>query len=116
MKRLVIFSVLGPLALTIMMVILSYVAEGRVIWQHINLPLMYAFTVIPFLVLCFFDWMLAARNTPYRPAVVAAISFVLALLLIRRALADSFGNWWAVAVFVLSAIPAVVCSWLSGEK
>ena len=73
------------------------------------------YTVIPFLVLCFFDWILAARNTSYRPAVVAAISFVLALLLIRNALAEFFGFWWAVAVFVLSAIPAAVCSWLSGR-
>jgi hypothetical protein len=92
---------------------LAYVEQGRIVW---SLHPVHALLVIPALVMCFFDWMLAARGVPYHPAVTGIISFVLALVLVRNALADSFGNWWIVSVFVLSAIPAAVCSWLSSEK
>jgi len=77
---------------------------------------MYAMLAFPFLLLCGLDMILAAQGVPYRPFIIGLTSFAGVLLLTRSLFAQAFGETWLVQVFVFSAIPAAVCSLLSGIK
>jgi hypothetical protein len=116
MKRVLIFVLLGPPCVLGMITALTYIAEGRVVWQNLQHPWMYVFLAMPFLLLCALDALLAAQRVPYRPIFTGLASFALVLILLRNIFAEDFGSFWLLYVCAFSAMPAAVCSWLSSEK
>jgi len=116
MKRVLFFILLGPPCVLGIITALTYLAEGRVVWQNLQHPAMYGFLAVPFLLLCALDALLAAQRVPYRPIFTGLASFAIVLILLRSIFAEVFGSFWLLYVFAFSAIPAALCSWLSSEK
>ena len=116
MRRLLIFVLLGPPSVLGIMTTLTYIAEGRVVWQNLQHPAMYAFLAVPFLLLCGLDAILAAQRVPHRPLFTGLASFAFVLVLTRNLFAEAFGSFWLLYIFAFSAIPAAVCSWLSSKR
>src|SRR5262249_1409552 len=55
MKRVLIFVLLGPPCVLGMITVLTYLAEGRVVWQSLQHPWMYVLLAVPFLLLSALD-------------------------------------------------------------
>jgi ABC-type branched-subunit amino acid transport system permease subunit len=114
MKRVVIFVLLGPQLVFGLWTASVYIAAGRFVWLNLQQQLIYAIVGVSFLLLCGLDAIL--QRLQYRPVLIGLASFAIALLLTRDLSVEPFERWWLAHVFVCSAIPAAVCSWLSSEK
>ena len=116
MKRLLIFSVLfPPLALLVYIIPLLF-TEGvpKLDFLLTLVGLAYMFALVPAWVTAGVDWVLSA--TPFYLRVVAtmAIAAVMAHL-VARYMADPMDLREIITVALTGAIPAAVCTWLSGR-
>jgi hypothetical protein len=115
MKRLAIFVLLGPpLATVILFVVLLPVAgllEGQRIAISVS-PSAYLYCLFPALVIAVFDWVAQMIELPYRPVAAAIAGWILAFLVLRETLALPDLSGWFLAIGLLGAVPAFVCSWV----
>jgi hypothetical protein len=72
----------------------------------------YAIALVPALLLAWVDQALSARFPIVGPAVVAALA---AILIVRFLSGGSDELWPVLMVALVAAVPAAVCSWLSGR-
>lgn len=116
MKRLVIFSaLLPPLALIVFVApeTLSHRAIPSYFWG--GLLLGYTVALLPAWLLAVVDWLLLAKPFYFR---ILGTAGTAALMTTTTAhfMWDGFRELWPVVMAVLvGAIPAAVCSFLSGE-
>jgi hypothetical protein len=59
-----------------------------------------------------FDWVTQMIELPYRPIAAAIVGWMLAFLVLREILALPDLPGWFLAIGLLGAIPALVCSWV----
>jgi len=115
MKRFAIFVLLGPpLATAILFLVLLPIA-GLLEGQRIEIsvaPAGYIFCLFPALLLAVFDWITQMIELPYRPIAAAIVGWILAFLGLREILALPDMPGWFLAIGLLGAIPAFVCSWV----
>jgi hypothetical protein len=116
MKRFAIFVLLGPpLAAMILFLVLLPLAgllEGQRIEISVS-PSAYLFCLFPALLLAVFDWVTQMIELPYRPIAAAVAGWVLTFLGLREILALPDLPGWFLAIGLLGAIPAFVCSWVT---
>jgi hypothetical protein len=120
MRRFLVFAVLGPplAALTLFLLVLplASLVHGRGV--DIAVPgwfPIYLGSVFPALVLAFFDWLAEVIDLPRRPIGTAIAGWALAAFSLSDWLALP-GNdvpGWIVAIGLLGAIPAFICSWVT---
>jgi hypothetical protein len=85
--------------------------EGQRIEISIS-PSAYLYCLFPALLLAMFDWVTQMIELPYRPIAAAIAGWILTFIGLREisALPDLPG--WFLAIGLLGAIPAFVCSWV----
>jgi len=115
MKRLAIFVLLGPPLATVILFLVLLPIAGLLEGQRIEIsvaPAGYIFCLFPALVIAAFDWVAQMIELPCRPIATAIAGSILAFLGLREILAlpDLPGRF--VAIGLLGAIPAFVCSWV----
>ncbi len=114
MKRFFVFSALFPPLALLFYVAPLLISEGvpKVDFLFTLVGLAYVFALIPALVVAGADWLLSAK--PFHVIATMAFAAVMAHLLARY-----FGNPMdhqeIILVTLTGAIPAAVCSWLSGR-
>ena len=114
MKRLLIFSALFPPLALLFYVTPLLLTEGVPKLEFLIqlLGLAYMFAIVPAWVVAGTDWLLSAR----RFHVVATMVVATAMAhLVARYIADPMGPREVIYVALTGAIPAAVCSWLSGQ-
>ena len=115
MKRLAIFALLGPPLATVMLFLvllpIAGVLEGQPIGISIS-PSAYLYCLFPALVLAVFDWVTQMIELPHRPIAAAIVGWILAFIALREILALPDLSGWFLAIGLLGAIPAFVCSWV----
>ena len=125
MRRFLIFVLLGPpLGFLVgfwgLLPLLNLAAggAGRIEWgQLVLLPVAYWVGLLPALLAAGFDHLLAKRGTRWRPAWSAAFGFVAAFLpLTTTAWMGYIHSPWALPWGLLGAVPAAICSALSGPS
>jgi hypothetical protein len=115
MKRLAIFGLLGPPLATVILFLVLLPIAGLLEGQRIEIsisPSAYLYCLFPALLLAMFDWVTQMIELPYRPIAAAIAGWILTFLGLREILAlpDLLG--WFLAIGLLGAIPAFVCSWV----
>jgi hypothetical protein len=110
MKRFLIFPALGtPLAVLVGLCLTDNV-RGISLWSVGQaIGALYVIGLIPSAVVGVFDAMLAAKHIPYRMAGTAVVGGVISFALLR------LGFEFQPLAILVGAIPAAVCSWLSGR-
>jgi hypothetical protein len=115
MKRFAIFALLGPsLATVILFLVLLPIAsllEGQRVQISVS-PSVFPYCLFPALVLAVFDWVTQIVELPYRPIAAAIVGWILGFLVLREILALPDLPGWFLAIGLLGAIPAFVCSWV----
>ncbi|MEO6841683.1 MAG: hypothetical protein ABI192_13045 [Bradyrhizobium sp.] len=115
MKRFAIFVLLGPpLATAVLFLVLLPIAgvlEGQRIEISVS-PSAYRYCLLPALVLAVFDWVTQMIELPHRPIAASIAGWFLAFLGLREILALPDLPGWFLAIGLLGAIPAFVCSWV----
>jgi hypothetical protein len=116
MKRFLMFTVLFPplalLVYTSPLVIQEGVPKlGFIIYL---MEFAYVLAVVPCWLAAATDWMLSARPSYVRMTASMAVAAVMAHL-VARYLGDSMDVSEIVTVALTGAVPAAVCSWLSGQ-
>jgi hypothetical protein len=118
MKRFLIFALFYPLLTIIILLLVSLTHIGVAALSY-TVPLVawsYAIGVLPAIALAFVDWFLAARLGALRRIASVALVALLMGILFTLSTSDS-SAWFDRLIFGLAnAIPAAICSWLSGEK
>ena len=118
MKRFLVFALLYP-PLAVAVLILVSLGQIGVVALSVILPTLgwsYVVGFVPAIILAFVDWFLAARLRVFpRIAATALVGYALAIL-------SAFPVWdrsiWVETLIfgLVGAIPAAVCSWLSGRS
>jgi hypothetical protein len=105
MKRLLIFTVLAP---PIALLLSALFLESPWTWQSFEKGIygVYLFGIVPSFVVGMLDW--ALRRIPFRWPLTAFVGGTITMGLAFLAY-SSFS-----IPFVIGAIPAAICSWLSG--
>jgi hypothetical protein len=114
-KRLTIFVLLGPPLATVVLFLMLLPIAGLLEGQRIGIsisPSAYLFCLFPALVLAMFDWVTQMIELPYRPIAAAIVGWILAFLVLREILALPDLPGWFLAIGLLGAVPALVCSWV----
>jgi hypothetical protein len=120
MKRFAIFAILGPClagaTLLLLVLPLATLLEGARI--EMSLPAgqtlgLYLICIFPALVIGLFDWFAGMIEVPYRPVGVAIVGWILAAIVLRGWLALPDLPGWFLAVGMIGAVPAFVCSWVT---
>jgi hypothetical protein len=111
MKRFLIFLFLFPAIATVSFYAVLYVLTGAVVDSLSGPGIMYLVSIGPGLVLALVDWLFA--KTPI-PAVIGTTFFAYGALVLFWAWDGSAKD--ILALGLIGAIPAAVCSWLSGQK
>jgi hypothetical protein len=118
MRRIVIFVLLFPL-MAFLVVIATSLFDGKSPANfadfRFGLEVAYIFGLLPALLCCALDWFL--RSNPYRITRTTALGAVISTPLWILFASPRLG-WFLIVVsgICLGAIPAAICSWLSGEK
>ena len=115
MKRLAIFGLLGPPLATVILFLVLLPIAGLLEGQRIEIsisPSAYLYCLFPALVLAMFDWVTQMIELPYRPIAAAIVGWILTSLGLREILALPDLPGWFLAIGLLGAIPAFVCSWV----
>ena len=115
MKRLAIFVLLGPPLATVILFLVLLPIAGLLEGQRIEIsisPSAYLYCLFPALVIAVFDWITEMIELPYRPIATAIVGWILAFLVLREILALPDLPGWFVAIGLLGAVPAFVCSWV----
>ena len=124
MKRLLIFALLGPplgvaTGLWVILPVFSWAVGDPVQFDYhqlILLPLGYLSGVPPALLAGLLDRFLAKRNIRRRVLWVALGGFLLSFLPLASSFAAGFIHGPFILIFgFVGAVPAAVCSWLSGN-
>ena len=125
MKRLLIFALLGPplgvaTGLWVILPVFSWAVGDPVQFDYhqlILLPLGYLSGVPPALLAGLLDGFLAKRNIRRRVLWVALGGFLLSFLPLASSFAAGFIHGPFILIFgFVGAVPAAVCSWLSGNN
>lgn len=111
MKRILIFLFLFPAVGTVSFYAVLYVLTGAVVDSLSGPGIMYLISIGPGLVLALVDWLVA--KTPI-PAVIGTTLFAYGALVLFLAWDGSAKD--ILALGLIAAIPAAVCSWLSSGK
>jgi hypothetical protein len=124
MKRFLIFVILGPIiGLAVVLAIFSFksgVFDPDVRMVSIGLPLAYSIGAVPALFAAVVDWSLATTFRFWiRVGATCCAGYALAVVtwLVMSKLIVPYASFGDVFVFgFYGAIPAAICSWLSGAK
>lgn len=125
MKRLLIFALLGPplgvaTGLWIILPVFSWALGEASSFDHhqvVLLPLGYLVGAVPALLAGLIDGFLATRNSRWRVLWMALAGFVLSFLPLASSFAAGLIHGPFILVFgFVGALPAAVCSWLSGKR
>lgn len=111
MKRVLIFLLLFPAVATVSFYAVVYVLTGAVVDSLSGPGIGYLASIGPGLVLALVDWLVA--KTPL-PAVIGTTLFAYGALVLFLAWDGSAK--YILALGLISAIPAAVCSWLSQSQ
>jgi hypothetical protein len=111
MKRFVIFLFLFPAVATVSFYAVLYVLTGAVVDSLSGPGVMYLVSTGPGFVLALMDWLVV--KTPI-PAVIGTTLFAYGALVLFLAWDGSAKD--ILALGLIGAIPAAVCSWLSSGK
>ena len=124
MRRFLIFALLGPplgmlTGMWVMLPVLNWSQGGPAVFDHHPLdlmPLAYVVGLLPALLAAAFDGVLAKLAVRFRPLWCALFGFAVSFIPLLGALSMGFlhGPLEASLGF-LGAVPAAVCSWLSGK-
>lgn len=109
MKRFVIFLFLFPALATVMLYAAFYILADAVVDSLSGPAIMYCLFIVPALVVALVDWLVAKTRVPN---IIATTLFAYGGSVLIVVLANVIDAW--VFGFV-GAIPAAVCSWLSGR-
>lgn len=111
MKRFLIFLLLFPAIATASFYAVLYILTGAELDSLSGPAIGYLFFIGPALVLALVDWFVA-KKTPV-PGVIGTtlVAYGVSVLAVELA-----GARWILALGLIGAIPAAVCSWLSGNK
>ena len=115
MKRFAIFVLLGPALATVILFLVLLPIAGLLEGQRVQIsvsPSVFPCCLFPALVLAVFDWVTQIIELPYRPIAAAIVGWILAFLVLREILALPDLPGWFLAIGLLGAIPAFVCSWV----
>ena len=124
MKRFLIFAAVAPplgfiIAFWMMLQIANWLAGAPSTFdlQHVAmLPTVYAFGMIPALLMAWFDHVLAQRGISYRIALTALFAYGLSYVPLLGAFQLGFMHEPSVLLLgLIGAVPAAVCSWLATE-
>jgi hypothetical protein len=116
MKRFAIFVMLGPALATVILFLVLLPVAGLLEGQRIEIsisPPAYLCCLFPALVIALFDWVAEIIGLPHRPIAAAIVGWILVFLVLREILALPDLPGWAIAIGLLGAIPAFVCSWVT---
>jgi hypothetical protein len=120
MKRFLVFAILGPAlaAMTLLLVVLPLASllEGTKIEMSVagrQMVTVYLVSIFPALMVGLFDWIAELIELPQRPIGTAIVGWVLAVLVLRDWLALPDLTGWFVAIGLIGALPAFVCSWVT---
>jgi hypothetical protein len=125
MKRFLIFAAVAPplgfiIAFWMMLQIANWMAGAPSTFdvQHVALlPTVYAFGVIPALLIAWFDHVLAQRRICYRIALTALFAYVLSYVPLLGAFKLGFMHEPSVLLLgLIGAVPAALCSWLATDR
>jgi hypothetical protein len=114
MKRFLIFLFLFPAIATVSFYAVLYILTGAELDSLSGPAIGYLFFIGPALVLALVDWFIAAK--------VKVIPSVIGTTLVAYAVSVLAAAWAGVVaegvpvLGLIGAIPAAVCSWLSGRK
>jgi hypothetical protein len=100
MKRFAIFVMLGPPLATVILFLVLLPVAGLLEGQRIEISIS-------------FDWVAELIGLPHRPIAAAIVGWILAFLVLREILALPDLPGWPIAIGLLGAIPAFVCSWVT---
>lgn len=115
MKRFAVFAILGPALLTMAFFGLVLPVAGLLEGQRIIIsvqPIVFLYCVFPALVVALFDWVAQIIEVPYRPIGSAIAGWILAILALSDVLALPDVPGWFMAIGLLGAVPAFICSWV----
>lgn len=116
MKRFAIFAILGPplaaMTLFLLLPLAGLLLHGRIGAIEIGVGwwTVYLAGIFPALVLAFFDWLAQLIELPRRPIGTAIAGWVLTAVALHEWLALPGVPGWIVAIGLLGAIPAFICS------
>src|SRR5580704_2448883 len=115
MKRFLIFTVLfPPLALAVFIAPDTFGKDPLLDWWAVGIAYMVA--IIPAWLMAGVDWALSAKPT-YLRIVGTAVTGAVITDSVALFMWGFFAGYWPVLMAgLVGAIPAAVCSWLSGEK
>ena len=126
MKRLLIFLILGPIIGLAVVLAVSLLGGNRPeVYRVIYaLPLAYAFGAVPALFTAVVDWSLATKLRFWiRVGVTCCAGYAMTVvtwwLMLLMIIPLPHRRYTSVDLFVfgfVGAIPAAICSWLSGTK
>ena len=114
-KRFAIFVLLGPRLATVVLFLMLLPIAGLLEGQRIEIsvsPSAHLSCLLPALVLAVFDWVTQMIELPFRPIAAAIAGWVLTFFGLREILALPDLPGWFLAIGLLGAIPAFVCSWV----
>jgi hypothetical protein len=112
MKRFLIYLLLFPAVATASFYAVVYILTGAVVDSFSGPGIMYAISIGPALVVALVDWCIARTRIP---VVVATTLFAYGVSVLL--VASSLGLHKVIlALGLIGAIPAAVCSWLSNRR
>jgi hypothetical protein len=111
-KRFLIFLVLFPVVATVTVYAVLYILTGAVVDSVSGPATTLLAMILPGLLAGLLDWLVARSSLP---AVVATtvLTYGLSVLVMTLLLGSSTAN---LALGLIGAIPAAICSWLSGRS
>ena len=112
MNRFLIFLLLFPAVATVSFYAVVYALTGAVVDSGSGPVLMYLVFIAPGLLAALFDWLVAKTSIP---AVIATtlVAYGSSVLVLGGALGSSKH---ILALGLIGAIPAALCSWLSNRQ
>ncbi|MGM4885378.1 hypothetical protein AB7813_06915 [Tardiphaga sp. 20_F10_N6_6] len=111
MKRLLIFLLLFPAVATVAFYAVTYVLTGAAVDSGTGPVFMYLVFIVPGLLVALLDWLIARTSMP---AVMTTTLLAYGLSVLAMALLLGSSKQ-LVALGLIGAIPAAVCSWLSNK-
>jgi hypothetical protein len=125
MKRFLIFAAVAPplgfiTAFWVMLQIANWMAGTPSTFdlrQVVLLPTIYAFGVIPALLLAWFDHVLAKRETAHRIVLTASLAYAISYLPLVALAGTKLLHGPTIVLFgLIGAVPAALCAWLATER
>jgi hypothetical protein len=119
MKRFLIFAVLGPslAGATLLLVVLPLASwlEGTRIEMSVQGETLHLYLtcIFPALLIGLFDWIAELIELPHRPIGAGIVGWIMAVLILRGWLALPDLPGWFIAIGLIGAVPAFVCSWVT---